>query len=179
VLLNPGLNTIEAVATCTDRRVASDQVTVTGDFQTSGVRVQLSWDTNGTDVDLWVTEPSGEKVYFAHKDSEFGGHLDVDDVDGYGPENYTIVDPPDGDYVVQVHYWSDHGYGPSNPILEIFLDEIPAARFGPQRLSDDEVWDVAVIEMPSGRIRSGGQVALLPPALRPPERKPPLSPLRR
>ncbi len=68
----------------------------------------LSWNT-ATDIDLWVTDPSGAKIYYANRTSPAGGYLDRDDTDGYGPENvYYRTNIPDGNYLVQAHY-----YGPS------------------------------------------------------------------
>jgi len=70
----------------------------------------LSWTTDNTDIDLWVTDPAGERIYYGHEASYSGGYLDRDDTDGYGPENiYWVKDIPDGTYTVQVHY-----YGPSD-----------------------------------------------------------------
>ncbi len=34
--------------------------------------------------------------------------LDFDDTNGYGPENITTSSIIPGDYVVQVHFYSDH-----------------------------------------------------------------------
>ncbi len=70
------------------------------------LQIGLSWDTNGTDIDLWVTDPNGEKVYYDNETSVSGGYLDRDDTDGYGPENiYWVDNIPDGTYMVQVHYY--------------------------------------------------------------------------
>ncbi len=87
---------------------AEDTASFLANFQPAGLRVTLFWDTNGTDVDLWVTDPDGEKCYFAHTTTASGLALDVDDVNGYGPENITCLTPPPGEYLVQVHYYSDH-----------------------------------------------------------------------
>jgi hypothetical protein len=71
------------------------------------LQIGLSWDTEGTDVDLWVTDPTGEKVYYGNSTSASGGYLDRDDTDGIGPENIYWVDHiPDGNYIIQVHYFS-------------------------------------------------------------------------
>lgn len=77
----------------------------------------LAWNT-ATDIDLWVTDPSGEKIYYAHRNSAAGGYLDRDDTDGFGPENiYYRRNIPDGAYLVQAHY-----YGPSSgPSTEVTL----------------------------------------------------------
>ena len=73
------------------------------------IQVGLSWDTDQTDIDLHVTDPSGEEIFFSHPNSASGGYLDRDDTDGFGPENiYWINDIPDGTYKVHVVY-----YGPS------------------------------------------------------------------
>jgi tetratricopeptide (TPR) repeat protein len=68
--------------------------------------VYLSWDTDRSDVDLWVTNPTGEKVYYEHKVDKFGGALFHDVTNGYGPESFTAKKAARGTYVVAVHYYS-------------------------------------------------------------------------
>jgi uncharacterized protein YfaP (DUF2135 family) len=82
--------------------------TFAADIPAAGIRVTLTWNTAGTDVDLWVTDPDGEKCYYDHETTLSGLMLDVDDTNGYGPENITNQSPPAGDYLVQVHYYDDH-----------------------------------------------------------------------
>ena len=72
------------------------------------LRATLTWNTDGTDVDFWVTDPNGEKCYYGNRTTASGLMLDVDDQDGFGPENITSSNMIPGDYLVQVHYWSDH-----------------------------------------------------------------------
>ncbi len=74
----------------------------TGDLQ-----VNLTWDTNGTDVDLYVKEPNGNEIYFGDRSSSTGGQLDRDDTNGFGPENiYWLNQLPDGEYKISVDYFS-------------------------------------------------------------------------
>ncbi len=75
-------------------------------------RMTLTWDTGGTDVDFWCTDPNGEKCYYANSYTASGLELDFDDTNGYGPENITLTPSTlvPGDYTVQVHYYSDHDY---------------------------------------------------------------------
>ena len=76
------------------------------------LQVLLFWDTDKTDVDLHVTEPSGEVINYTHTVSEkTGGRLDRDDTDGYGPEVYSVGSAPSGAYLIQAHYFGDRGSG--------------------------------------------------------------------
>ena len=71
------------------------------------VQITLTWD-NEADLDLHVFEPSGEEIYYLHDVSATGGTLDVDDTDGFGPENiyWPTGMAPDGTYEVYVHQYS-------------------------------------------------------------------------
>lgn len=84
------------------------------------VHVTLSWD-NATDVDLFVTDPFGEEISFLNPSSNSGGQLDVDDSDGYGPENifWPAGAAPFGQYSVKVVYYSNYGRGPSNYLVTV------------------------------------------------------------
>jgi hypothetical protein len=53
----------------------------------SAITAYLEWDTDA-DLDLHVYEGGGGHVYAAFPESEDGGQLDADDMDGYGPEHY-------------------------------------------------------------------------------------------
>jgi hypothetical protein len=69
------------------------------------LRVTISWNTDATDVDLWVIEPDGTKVFYSHNRSKSGGELSQDQTQGYGPERYRIGKAQAGTYKVLVHYF--------------------------------------------------------------------------
>ena len=69
------------------------------------IKIYLTWDTDRSDVDLWVTNPSGEKVFYEHKTGSFGDALYDDITTGYGPESYTAPHARPGTYLVQVNYY--------------------------------------------------------------------------
>jgi hypothetical protein len=48
------------------------------------LRIVLAWDTDMTDMDLWVTEPSGERCSYENNLTRIGGHLSRDLTEGYG-----------------------------------------------------------------------------------------------
>jgi len=70
------------------------------------IKVYLTWDTDRSDVDLWVVNPVGEKVFYSHKQGRFGGALYDDVTTGYGPESFTARKARRGTYYVKVNYYS-------------------------------------------------------------------------
>ena len=70
------------------------------------LRVTISWNTDGTDVDLWVIEPDGTKCFYQNRKTPSGGELSQDMTQGYGPERYQIAKAQKGVYQVKVHYYS-------------------------------------------------------------------------
>jgi hypothetical protein len=72
----------------------------------SDLRVTISWNTDATDVDLWVIEPDGTKVFYSSPRSKNGGELSQDQTQGYGPERYHIAKAIPGEYRVIVHYFA-------------------------------------------------------------------------
>lgn len=96
-------------------------------FPPARIIATLVWDTPGTDLDLYVTEPSGHTVWYKNKHVPDGGTLDVDRREGFGPENYSLGragEPvPPGEYGVRVHYFADRGLGRSEWTVRIITDE--------------------------------------------------------
>jgi len=72
----------------------------------SDLRVTISWNTDATDVDLWVIEPDGTKCFYQHNRTRNGGELSQDQTQGYGPERYQIAQAQPGAYTILVHYFS-------------------------------------------------------------------------
>eukprot|EP00992_Anisonema_acinus_P011516 TRINITY_DN7473_c0_g1_i1.p2 TRINITY_DN7473_c0_g1~~TRINITY_DN7473_c0_g1_i1.p2 ORF type:complete len:181 (-),score=44.14 TRINITY_DN7473_c0_g1_i1:174-716(-) len=71
--------------------------------------VWLGWDTDKTDVDLHVVEPSGEEIMYNHNRSQrTGAHLTRDFTEGYGPECYLCPRAEAGAYAVAVNYYGTH-----------------------------------------------------------------------
>jgi len=70
--------------------------------------VSMAWDTDKTDIDLHVTEPSGELVNYSNKLSMTGGFLSRDFTQGYGPEVFAHRLAPPGLYAVEAKYFASH-----------------------------------------------------------------------
>lgn len=69
------------------------------------IKVFLSWDTDRSDVDLWVTTPRGEKIFYGKKQGPDGEQLFDDVTTGYGPESFTAHQATPGAYTVTVDYF--------------------------------------------------------------------------
>lgn len=69
------------------------------------VRIIMTWDADLTDMDLWVTEPSGEKCFYSHNRTTIGGHMSRDFTQGYGPEEYFLRKAMTGTCKVQANYY--------------------------------------------------------------------------
>jgi hypothetical protein len=77
-----------------------------GHGDTADLAVIILWNTDGTDVDLHVTNPDGEECYYAHPQTRSGGHISRDVTTGYGPEMYFQPDAGPGTYYVRAHYFA-------------------------------------------------------------------------
>ena len=135
----------------------------------SDIRVKLNWEGGElTDVDLHVTDPNAEECYFGNMITAIGGELDVDDLDGYGPENFRLQpgEAIAGTYQIEVNYYSDEGT-PGEPVdatVKIYLNEGTSEEvtqeLGPYQLTAADAmgtdpnawWIVASIDWPSGTI---------------------------
>jgi Ca-activated chloride channel family protein len=70
-------------------------------------RIVVTWDTNDCDIDLWVTDPNGEKAIYNHPRTFQGGLISCDFTGGYGPEEFLLRDPKPGKYRAKINYYGD------------------------------------------------------------------------
>jgi uncharacterized protein YfaP (DUF2135 family) len=75
------------------------------------IRAILAWDDDQAEVDLHVLTPDGQHAFWAHPVLQGGGGMDVDSVDGAGPEIFSITAPMRGLYQFYVNYWGNFGSG--------------------------------------------------------------------
>lgn len=71
------------------------------------LRVVLTWDADLTDIDLWVTDPAGEKAYYGNRLTRCGGRVSPDFREGYGPEDFSLRAAPPGSYLVEANYYGN------------------------------------------------------------------------
>lgn len=87
------------------------------------IRVMMSWDSDDTDIDLWVTDPHNQQCYYGNRETYNGGIYFSDFTGGYGPEGYQIRRAMKGKYTIVAKYFADHSQsitGPTTIYLDIF-----------------------------------------------------------
>lgn len=88
------------------------------------VRIVLNWNKNNTDIDLWVTDPNGEKCFYQNNSTAIGGRISDDFTEGFGPEQFILKKGVKGKYKIQMDYYSDAQVtiaGPTTIMAEIYL----------------------------------------------------------
>ncbi len=158
------------------------------------IHIQLVWrtpgdsdetDTRGSDLDLHMLHPNADNWFSAPYDAYYGNPvpdwgqlenpdddptLDIDDINGAGPENINLANPENTDvlgapYLVGVHYYKSvdrldgFEYGPAFARVRVFIngeltwdyteDGDPGER---EMEAEDHFWDVAQITWPDGRV---------------------------
>lgn len=79
-------------------------------------RVVINWSGDNSDMDLWVTDPHGEKTYYGNRISYIGGKISNDIVGGYGPEEFMIRDAIQGVYKIEVNYYGSSSQKTTIPV---------------------------------------------------------------
>jgi uncharacterized protein YfaP (DUF2135 family) len=67
----------------------------------------MTWDTDNTDIDLHVVEPSGETAFYSHNRTTIGGLVSRDFTQGYGPEEYCLRKLMPGQYQIKAHFYGN------------------------------------------------------------------------
>lgn len=104
---------------------------------TGDVQITLSWSSTN-DLDLWVTDPAGTRIFYDNKSSSTGGVLDVDANPGcqrltnQPVENifWPQGEAPTGEFVVEVYYYQQ-------------CEETSAAEYQVRILVDGRVEEIA------------------------------------
>ena len=77
------------------------------------IRVVLEWNTDDSDMDLWVLEPSGDTAIYSYPKTRIGGRLSNDMTRGYGPEEYLLRRAPRGEYQIKANVYAPDALDPN------------------------------------------------------------------
>ena len=100
---HPGKKTSVPAYTAARLKTLSDRF---ASFKGQDLLVVITWNTDNSDVDLHVMEPTGEDCYYQNRQTKIGGHLTTDVTQGYGPEMYTLGKAKSGAYKIRVKYFA-------------------------------------------------------------------------
>ena len=152
--------------------------------------VQLRWDHPTSDVDVHLLREGNATHYTSTNDCYYanckprngqprlswgpGGtaddpSLDLDDINGFGPELISIDDPEVAQrYLVGVHYYRDapgnNGQGRETiATISVYVFGELAYENSVLLAQTGAWWEAVVIEWPEGRVREVGQVSAEPP----------------
>ncbi|WP_293905096.1 VIT domain-containing protein [Sphingobacterium sp. UBA5670] len=87
------------------------------------MRVVINWNSQNTDIDLWVTDPNQEKCFYSNPATAIGGRLSNDFTGGYGPEQFLLKKALKGKYKIEVDFFNDGSLtlaGPAAVMAEIY-----------------------------------------------------------
>jgi hypothetical protein len=157
-----------------DRDLSStNEATVTlNSIPQDALHVQLTWDSPDYDFDLHVMKDGGpwcsqQSCYFGNcnaSNSFFGRpewdglpgetdgdpSLDIDDLDGYGPENINIDVPVSGDYTIGVHAYSALVDTETYATLKVFINGALAYEDSRLMAAGRDFWEVSEVQWNNG-----------------------------
>ena len=145
-----------------------------------GLTIKLSWNADLSDVDSHLVAPGGAlfdcvtDCFYSNPAPDWGvagdwiddPFLDVDDVDGYGPEHINISEPVTGTYTYVVHYFDDTYDGSfptaTDATVEVLSYGQTVATFGPKSLDQiNRTWDVFTLHWPTMAISPLGNTWMI------------------
>jgi tetratricopeptide (TPR) repeat protein len=91
--------------------------------RTDRLRITMTWDTDGNDVDLHVVDPRGAHVYYGDRTAASGIELLEDITQGFGPEVVRTDRVDAGAYHVGVKYFSAGPMGIARGTLVVMEPE--------------------------------------------------------
>ncbi|MDP8269011.1 MAG: PEGA domain-containing protein [Candidatus Tenebribacter davisii] len=136
----------------------SDVITVYGNFNAPDIEIVLWWNTPTSDIDLHAWNPAGEHCYYGNNIIS-DGILDIDDVEGYGPETFSVQSANMGVYEIQVNCYSLDQDDYADASIQVFFDGVLMETYGPHHFivadyygTDPEAWwEVCTIIVTNGR----------------------------
>ena len=69
------------------------------------LRVVMTWDADNTDMDLYVTDPTGERCSYQNQLTAQGGRMTRDFTGGYGPEEFSLRRARPGKYKIEANFF--------------------------------------------------------------------------
>ncbi len=131
-------------------------------------RFVLRWGMDPRDLDSHLVGPNGENSTFhtwysnktCYNSDGIVADLDLDDVDGEGPETTTIRKAYDGIYYFYVHHYAGNGtIATSGAYVEVYKGDTKIATYyAPTDGGDGIYWNVFTLNTATNEIRPGNTI---------------------
>ncbi len=96
---------------------------------------------------FWLNCPAGTLKWPSDGSFKDDPQVDIDDKDGWGPENISIEYPQENDgYWVGVYLWDDGGMGVSVPKVTVYRDKKKLIEVKGPPMSNEDMWCVGRIK---------------------------------
>jgi hypothetical protein len=132
---------------------------------TDGLHIQLTWSSDRNDIDLHLGR--GNNPAWCTQDDCYYGNctftspnwdgvpgvtagdpsLDIDDLNGFGPENINIEVPVNGSYVIGVHAYGPSNFDPTDVTVKIFVGGALVQQLDGRLERSKDFWRVARIDV--------------------------------
>lgn len=145
IVKKPGYSTLVARCPCQGMTYALSPVMQ----QLDGLRVVLSWGASPMDLDLHAVFPDNH-VFFRSKEG-VNANLDVDDIDGFGPETITIRARGAHPYLFAVHDYSHFdkttaALAESSAKVFVYVGQTLLRRYEVPRAGLGTLWEVFALD---------------------------------
>ncbi|MFH1538296.1 MAG: flagellin [bacterium] len=116
----------------------------------SDLEFMFEWHTPDTDIDMHVIQPDGEHAWYADKDPNGHGEIDVDDVDGItggdpAVEHYNVATGAalTGNYDLWINYYGENAGHPPPPLPDVTVT-VTISKYRGTEFEEIQSFDVVV-----------------------------------
>lgn len=97
---------------------------------------------------FWLTGPAVNPPNWPTEgNTKDDPHVDLDDQDGWGPENISMEYPQTNEgYWIGVFAWDDAGMGPSVPTVTVYRDKVVLKKIVGPAMDKDDMWCVGRVK---------------------------------
>ena len=143
-----------------------------------GIEINLTWDTDQTDLDLHFLSGVNPMTffdlpydcYYVNEQPDWGApgvennpSLVLDDTDGRGPEIIKLPEPANGDYTVGVHHFCDPNdhFRQTSATIKIFCNKILIKELSAALKGDHKFWIVGQVNWPACSFQEAGDIVAI------------------
>jgi len=138
--------------TVQENQTVTGDIVLTPTLASGEMRIILTWGTTD-DFDSHLWNPGGQHLFWIN-DTITGANLDVDDMDGFGPETVTITALSNGTYTYAVYAWSLAGtFSDSSAVVRLYDSTGLLNTFTiPSGSGTDRWWEVFTLSVSGGSV---------------------------